>query len=72
VESGRATGAEELLDYLAVEERNRNERDETPSLLAIDSQSVKCVQFVSEDTGIDGGKKVNAGRPVPAQEDNSG
>jgi putative transposase len=50
---------EELLDCLAVEERKRNEREGTPSLLAIDSQSIKCVQFVDEDTGIDGGKKIN-------------
>lgn len=50
---------EELLDCLAIEERKRNERRDTPSLLAIDSQSVKCVQFVGQDTGIDGGKRIN-------------
>lgn len=50
---------EELLDYLAIEERKREQREASPSLLAIDSQSVKCVQFVSEDTGVDGGKKIN-------------
>ncbi len=50
---------EDLLDRLAIEERKRQERNDTPSLLAIDSQSVKCVQFIGADTGIDGGKKIN-------------
>lgn len=34
---GRAAGAEELLDSLIIKERKRNHREETPSLLAIDS-----------------------------------
>ncbi len=50
---------DELLDRLAIEERKRQERNDTPSLLAVDSQSVKCVQFIGADTGIDGGKKIN-------------
>jgi putative transposase len=33
--------AEELLDCLAIEERKRQEREATPSLMAIDSQSVR-------------------------------
>ncbi len=49
---------EELLDHLAIEERKRQERENTPSLLAIDSQSVKSVQFIGSDTGVDGGKKI--------------
>ena len=40
-------------------ERKRQGREATPSLLAIDSQSVKKMLFISEDTGIDGGKNVN-------------
>lgn len=50
---------EELLDCLVVEERQRQGRPASPSLLAIDSQSVKSVQFVSQAIGIDGGKKIN-------------
>ena len=50
---------EELLDCLAIGERKRQERQATPSLLAIDSQSIKSVQFIGEDTGIDGNKKIN-------------
>ena len=40
-------------------ERKRQGKEGTPSLLAIDSQSVKKVQFTNEETGIDGGKNVN-------------
>lgn len=40
-------------------ERKRQGKQDTPSLLAIDSQSVKKVQFTHEETGIDGGKNVN-------------
>lgn len=50
---------EQLLDSLVVAERKRQDRAETPSLLAIDSQSVKIMQFVEEETGIDGNKKIN-------------
>ena len=42
-----------------VNERKRQGRQDTPSLLAIDSQSVKKVQFTNEETGIDGGKNIN-------------
>ena len=35
------------------------DRKATPSLLAIDSQSVKFIRFVREETRIDGGKKIN-------------
>ena len=34
-------------------------RNAEPSALAFDSQSIKSVQFISEDIGIDGGKYVN-------------
>jgi len=47
------------LDALTVLERKRQEREETLSLLAVDSQSIKKVAFVSEQTGIEGGKWVN-------------
>ncbi len=50
---------EQLLDSLVVAERKRQDRDGTPSLLAIDSQSVKIMQFIQEQTGIDGNKLIN-------------
>lgn len=50
---------EQLLDSLVVKERVRQKREETPSLLAIDSQSVKIMQFIEEETGIDGNKRIN-------------
>lgn len=40
-------------------ERERQGRFSSASLLAIDSQSVKKVQFVKEETGVDGGKNIN-------------
>jgi hypothetical protein len=61
---------EEILDKLVVLERSRQGKQGTPSLLAIDSQSVKKMQFVSQETGIDGGKNVNAGPPVRAKANN--
>ena len=50
---------EEILDSLSVDRRLQAGKEASPSLLAIDSQSVKTVQFVSEATGIDGNKKIN-------------
>ncbi len=50
---------EQILDALVVKERKRQTREESPSLLAVDSQSVKTVNFISLDTGIDGAKKLN-------------
>ena len=40
-------------------ERKRVEKEETPSLLSIDSQSVKAAPFISQAKGIDGNKRVN-------------
>jgi len=40
-------------------ERERKGKSPTPSLLSIDSQSVKCSPFVSGEKGIDGNKMVN-------------
>jgi transposase len=50
---------EQLLDSLIVAERKRQGREATPSLLAIDSQSVKIMQFIEEETGIDANKRIN-------------
>ena len=50
---------EQLLDTFVLMERKKYGKDSSPSLLAIDSQSVKKVQFIKEETGIDGNKLVN-------------
>lgn len=50
---------EQILDSLVVAERRRQYRQDTPSLVSIDSQSVKIMQFVEEETGLDAYKKVN-------------
>lgn len=39
-------------------ERKRQGKAATPSILCIDSQSVKVAPFVSQQTGVDGNKKV--------------
>ena len=44
---------------LSIMDRKKNEREEHPSLLAIDSQSIKLAPFISEARGIDGNKKIN-------------
>jgi hypothetical protein len=48
-----------LLDNLIIEERKRQARLDTPTLLAIDSQTVKIMQFIEKDTGVDGNKCIN-------------
>jgi putative transposase len=40
-------------------ERLRVGKSETPSLLSIDSQSVKVAPFINQDKGVDGNKKIN-------------
>jgi putative transposase len=46
-------------------DRVRDGRNENPSLLCIDCQSIKCGPMISESKGIDGNKKVNGrGRTV--------
>ena len=50
---------EQILDLLAIKERQRVGRQATPSVLAVDSQSVKIVQFTCQDKGIDGAKWIN-------------
>lgn len=50
---------ERLNNCLNKEERKRQKKAATPSLLCIDSQSIKSVPFVSMDKGIDGNKLIN-------------
>lgn len=50
---------DEILAKLVEHERIRQGRNPRPSAAAVDSQSVKIVAFVNEQTGVDGGKKVN-------------
>lgn len=49
-------------------ERKRQGKKDTPSILCIDSQSVKVASFISEDKGIDGNKLVN-GLGIPVVKD---
>jgi transposase len=50
----------DLLQSLVKAERIRQQRSESPSLVAVDSQSVKISCLIDQETvGIDGGKKVN-------------
>ena len=48
-----------ILNELVKQERVRQGKNAKPSAGAIDSQSVKICSFQSEETGIDGGKKIN-------------
>lgn len=50
---------EQILDCMVVDVRIKKGEQESPSLLAIDSQLVKTVQFVKQEVGIEGNKKVN-------------
>jgi putative transposase len=50
---------EQILDSLTELERISKGKEISPSLLAVDSQSVKIVQFTCEEKGIDGNKKIN-------------
>lgn len=49
----------EILRKLVEDERVRKNRSAKPSAAAIDSQSVRMGSFISTETGVDGGKKVN-------------
>ncbi|MDQ3291554.1 MAG: IS5 family transposase [Bacteroidota bacterium] len=56
----KADGTLERLNWqLNIKERQRLKKLDTPSLLSIDSQSVKIAPFVREQTGVDGHKKLN-------------
>ena len=50
---------ERLNSILNQKERARQGKESTPSLLCIDSQSIKSVPFVNQDKGIDGNKLIN-------------
>lgn len=40
-------------------ERKRVGKEETPSMLSIDTQTIKAAPFIDEDKGIDGNKRIN-------------
>ena len=50
---------QKLNEGLNRKERKRQGKEETPSMLSIDSQSVKSGPFVNIEKGIDGNKRVN-------------
>ena len=50
---------EKMSIMLNKRERLRAEKEAGPSLVSIDSQSIKIAPLIKEDKGIDGGKKVN-------------
>ena len=45
--------------YLNRKERKRVGKGSTPSMVSIDTQSVKAAPFVQEERGIDGNKRIN-------------
>lgn len=49
---------EEFLAALVALEREQNGRDSDPTACLIDSQSIKCDAFISDNVGFDGGKKI--------------
>jgi len=56
----QADGTLESLNWrLNIRERERQGKEASPRLLSIDLQSVKAAPFVSQETGVDGNKKVN-------------
>ncbi len=56
----QADGTLEKLNWrLNIRERERVNKEASPSLLCIDSQSIKIAPFVQQETGIDGNKKIN-------------
>jgi len=53
-------GTLERLNFrLNILERGRQGKSGSPSLLSIDTQPVKVAPFVSQQTGVDGNKKIN-------------
>jgi len=56
----KGDGTLERLNWqLNVKERQGQKKEDTPSLLSIDSQSIKLAPFIQQETGIDGNKKIN-------------
>ena len=53
---------ERVNTVLNQKERQRQGKQSTPSLLCIDSQSVKLAPFINQDRGIDGNKLVNGSK----------
>ena len=60
-----------LNSSLNQKERQQQGKEETPSMLSIDSQSIKGGPFISQDKGIDGNKRIN-GRKRPVITDTLG
>lgn len=48
-----------LNEGLNQKERIRQGKQSTPSMLSIDSQSIKAAPFINQDKGIDGNKRIN-------------
>lgn len=56
----KVDGTLERLNWrLNMKERQRQGKEASPSLLSIDSQTVKVAPFIKEQTGVDGNKKLN-------------
>ena len=56
----KSDGTLERLNWAPnIKERERQGREYSPSMVSIDSQSVKVAPFISQGTGVDGSKKVN-------------
>lgn len=57
---GRHNGTFEKINACLNEmERKRQNREPTPSLTCVDSQSIKLAPMIYEDKGLDGNKKIN-------------
>jgi transposase len=46
-------------DYMVQTDRNIQDKNGTPTLVCIDSQSVRVPQFIKQEVGLDGNKKIN-------------
>ena len=58
--SWKSNGLLERLNWqLNLKERKRQGKEASPSLMSIDSQSIKVAPFVARETGVDGNKKIN-------------
>ncbi len=50
---------QKLNEGLNQKERIRQGKEPTPSMISIDSQSIKVAPFISQDKGVDGNKRIN-------------